>query len=244
MATSVEDTERTTVGDGPVGGGRRRRPWSPGRIAVVVVAIAALVAAFVVTRPGPVPEAPEQPAPVVDEELPIDPLTGIPVGYRKYHDEATGFTLAHPETWVPIARPDESRRLLLSAGGDSSLSVRYNLNDEPVNFESDLDALLTTTQRIVQSGGAKVLKRQGFNLHGIDGITYLSRFTNEETGRSHVNAHYFLLQGRKMFIVLFQVAPLPPVEPEEEFERMLPHINAVLDSFTIDPEDAPPEPAG
>lgn len=248
MTTSVEDTQRRAGSDDPIGGAPRpRRGWSPGRVAIVVVALGVLLAIFIATRREPTPQqvaATPPPSGTEAEELPIDPLTGLPEGYREYHDEGTGFTLAHPETWVPIARPDQSRRLLLSAGGDSSLSVRYNLNDEPFDVDTDLEAMLTTTQRIVEGGGAKVVKRQGFNMRGMDGISYLSRFTNEETGRSHVNAHYFLLQGRKMFILLFQAAPLPPVEPEEEFERMLPHINAVLDSFTIDVEEPPPPPAG
>lgn len=249
MTTSVEDTQRAGATGGPGEGGPRQRRLSPGRIAVLVVALGALVAAFLISRDrGSAPQAPEaaqQPPLVGDEELPVDPLTGMPEGYRKYRDEATGFTLAHPETWVPIARPDENRRLLLSAGGDNSLSVRYNLNDEPVDTEADLQKALPVTDRLAQgTEGAKVVKRQAFNLHGINGISYLSRFTDEETGRSLVNAQYFLFQGRKMFIVLFQVAPDPPVEPEDEFQRMLPHINAVLDSFTIEPGDAPPAPSG
>lgn len=248
MTTSVEHAERAPGTGGPIGSDPGRRRLSPGRIAVLVVALAALVAAVVISRDrGPTPLAPgaaQPPTATGEDELPIDPLTGMPEGYRKYRDEVTGFTLAHPETWVPVARPDANRRLLLNAGGENSLSVRYNLNDEPFDVEADLDAMLTTTQRIVEGGGAKVVKRQGFNMRGMDGITYLSRFTNPETGRTHVNAHYFLFQGRKMFILLFQAAPLPPVEPEDEFERMLPHINAILDSFTIEPGDPSPAPAG
>lgn len=235
MTAPVEETQRAPVADGPDAVAPRRRGLSRGRLIVLAVALGALAVVFAVTRGGG-EAAPSTPAaPVADDELPIDPVSGLPVGYRTFRDEETGFSLAHPETWVPIARPDDNRRLLLSAGGDNSLSVRYNLNDQAIDTDADLEAILTTTQRIVESGGAKVLKRQGFNLHGIDGITYLSRFTNEETGRSHVNAHYFLFQGRKMFVVLFQAAPDPPLEPEVQFERMLPDINAILDSFAIDP---------
>lgn len=244
MTAPVDDPQRTAAADGPVGPEPRRRGLSKGRVVVLLVALGALVVVFALTRRGDAPAvAPPASDATAEGELPIDPLTGLPVGYRTYQDEEAGFKLAHPETWVPIARPDENRRLLLSAGGDNSLSVRYNLNDEPFDPETDLEAMVTTTQRIVASGGAQVLKRQGFNLNGIDGITYLSRFTNPETGRSHVNAHYFLFQGRKMFVVLFQAAPDPPLEPDVQFERMLPDINAILDSFTIEPEE-PQAPAG
>ncbi len=243
MTAPVEETQRAPVTDGSGEVAPSRRGLSRGRLAVLAVALGVLAVVFVVTRSGGEAAPPPPTAPAANDELPIDPVSGLPVGYRTFRDDEAGFSLAHPETWVPIARPDENRRLLLSAGGDSSLSVRYNLNDEPIDSDADLEAILTTTQRIVESGGAKVLKRQGFNLHGIDGITYLSRFTNQETGRSHVNAHYFLFKGRKMFVVLFQAAPDPPIEPEEQFERMLPDINAILDSFAIDelePEDAAP----
>ena len=249
MAAPVEDTERPAVPGGRDGVPNKRRGLSRGGLVVLVLVLAlgALAGVLVVTlgggdEPPPVPAA----ASGGEEELPIDPLTGLPEGYRTYADEETGFSLAHPETWVPIARPDESRRLLLNAGGDNSLSVRYNLNDEPVDTEADLQKVLPATDRIAQGNGdVKVVKRQAFNLHGINGISYLSRYTDETTGRSLVNAQYFLFQGRKMFVVLFQVAPDPPVEPEEQFERMLPHINAVLDSFTIEPvPEAAPAPAG
>lgn len=243
MTASVEDTERASPGEGPAGGGPGRPRLSRGRVAVLVVAIGALIAILLLTDRGPAPDAIPQPAPGVGGELPIDPLTGLPEGYRTHRDDVSGFTVAHPETWVPIARPEGSLRLRLNAGGDNSMSVRHNLNDEAVDTEADLQKALPATDRLAQgTGGVDVVKRQAFNLHGINGISYLSRFTDEDTGRSLVNAQYFLFQGRDMFIVLFQAAPDPPVEPEDEFERMLNDINAVLDSFTIDPA-VPEEPA-
>ena len=248
MTAPVEDTERVGVVGAPTGGAAKRRGLSRGRLVVVAVALAGLVGVFLLTRDrGGEPTPPPASDPAVADELPVDPLTGVPEGYRTYRDDETGFTLAHPETWVPIARPDESRRLLLNAGGDSSLSVRYSTTEEPIASEADLQKVLPVTDRIAQgTEGVKVLKRQAFNLNGLNGISYLSRFTDEETGRSLVNAQYFLFQDRKWFTVLFQVAPDPPVEPEEQFERMLPHINAVLDSFTVDPpapEEASPPPS-
>ncbi|MDQ3354578.1 MAG: hypothetical protein M3507_08915 [Actinomycetota bacterium] len=248
MTTQAESVEESVDRAGPGGGDERggggRRGWSRGHIVALVAALAALAAVFLATRGGEVEQLPQSDD-VADEVLEADPLTGIPEDYRQYRDEATGFTLAHPETWVPIARPEKDMRLVLSAGADSSLLVRYNLNDEAVDTSADLEKVRAFTDLVAEgTEGAQVVKRQAFNLHGINGISYLSRYTNEETGRPLVNAHYFLFQGRKMFTVLFQIVPFPPVEPEDDFTRLLPDINAVLDSFTIEPGEAPPVPVG
>ncbi len=244
MTMQAESVKRELRSGGDDEGKGGRASWSRGRIVGVGVAVVALVAAFLFTRDGTVEQLPEPPTDG-GEELAIDPLTGIPEGYERYHDEATGFSLAHPETWVPLARPQGDRRLLLSAGADSSLSVRYNVTAEPIDTEADLQKVRAATDLLAEGAeGAQVVKRQAFNLNGINGISYLSRFTDPETDRSFVNALYFLFQGTRQYTVLFQIAPFPPTAPEDDFTRLLPDINAVLDSFTIEPGEAPPIPVG
>ena len=244
MTTSVDDTDRTTSPDGPGGGRPGRRRLSPARLAVLVVALGALLAVYIGTRREAVAPPDQQATATGIDERPIDPLTGNPEGYRTYTDDATGFTLAHPETWVPLRRPGGEIRLALSAGGDNSLLVRYRITEEPIDTEADLQTILPVTDRLVSAGGARVVKRQAFNLNGINGITYLSRNFARGTEQELVNAHYFLFQGRKMFILLFQVVPPPSILSEDAFERIVPDVNAVLDSFKIEPGEAPPVPAG
>ncbi|MGI8757894.1 MAG: hypothetical protein ACR2K0_01140 [Acidimicrobiales bacterium] len=227
MTTHLEHT--TTEGPaggrlGPVEPRRRRLP--PGRIVVIGLALAALAAVLVFsgdsgdgdgTTPGAADEAPRS-------------LADLPEGYVTYRDAETGFTLHHPETWIQTIRPQESQRLVLNAGGDNGVLVRVQETEQPIVTTEDLEQIRPVTDGIAASAaGVEVLATDSVTVNDMPGFFYLSRFTNEETGKSGVNAHYFLFQGRKMNIILFQAVP------EDEFERLAPEFDKVLASFRSDP---------
>ncbi len=157
--------------------------------------------------------------------------------YETYIDPEAGFSLEHPETWIPIARPDASRRLVLGAGGKNTVSVRYNENDQAINTIEDLEKIRPTTDRIAGPEGVQVLKREALLVNGMPTLYYLSRFTDEATGAKGVNAQHFLFQGTNMYILLFQAFP------EEEFDRLAPEFDKIRASFRGDPDYvAPPAP--
>ncbi len=215
----------------PVGGDRagrgERSGWSRGQIAILALAVVGLVAVFVFTRGGDDPTEEASPSPgQMDDQ------------YETFIDPQTGFSLEHPETWVPIARPDSSRRLVLSAGGQNTVSVRYNedFTKEPVTDVEDLAALQAVTDRIAGGEGVQVLQREALMVNDMPTIYYLSRFTDEASGAKGVNAQHFVFQGTDMYILLFQAFP------EEEFDRLAPDFDKIRASFRGDPDYVAPEP--
>ncbi len=228
MAVDAEAREAPAqAGDDARGGGGRRR-WSPARVAVLALAVVALGAVLFFTRGGDDPAEDAAPAP-----------PGMDDNYETYIDPEAGFSLEHPETWLPIARPDASRRLVLSAGGKSSVSVRFeeDYTKEPITEVEDLASLQAVTDRIAGSEGVQVLKREALVVNGMPTIYYLSRFTDEATGAKGANAQHFLFQGRNMYILLFQAFP------EEEFDRLAPEFDKIRASFRGDPDYVAPPAA-
>lgn len=236
MTTEVDDAKLPPAvpGEAEPPPKRRRRPsW---RVVVLVVAVG-VIGALVVFRPASEPA--KQPAPTPDQGL--SELTGgPPEGYLTYRDDETGFTLYHPASWLPIARPQQTQRLLLNAGGLSALLVRVQPTEQVIASADDLRNIGAVTDGIAASGAnVEVLKRDpDVKVNGMPGYFYLSRFTDKGTGKVGVNAQYFLFQGHKMNIILFQAVP------EEQFARLAPDFDKVLASFRSDPEPPAPAPAG
>lgn len=225
----------TPDGGGRVPGGARRR-WSARRIALAVAVLAVLGAVLLLTgRSGEEPATEEE---SVQDTAP--PLSGsLEDGFAVFTDPETGITLQHPESWVPLARPEGTRRLMLGPGGDSSVSVRVEPIDGTVETPEQLAEVQAVTDRIAAAPGVQVVKREPVEINGMLGISYLSRFTDEASGTKVANAQYFLFQGNTMYVLLFQAAP------EEEFDRLAPQFNRVLASFQapLAPEaPAPPAP--
>lgn len=231
MTTHLEQTTIKAPAEGQMEpDGPRRRRLSRGRIVVLGLALAALAAVLVFTGDSGDSDAPP---PAATEEAPRS-LADLPEGYVTYRDAETGFTLHHPETWVQTIRPQATQRLVLNAGGDNGMLVRVQEIEQPITTTEDLEQIRPVTDGIAASApGVEVLATDTVSVNEMPGFFYLSRFTNEETGKSGVNAHYFLFQGRKMNIILFQAVP------EEEFDRLAPDFDKVLASFRSDPEPAP-----
>lgn len=228
MAVDVEPAAPPsgTDHDGTDGGGparpAARRRWSSTRIATAVAALAVLGALAVFAVGSDEESASDDTA--QDESAP-SPSGELDDGYVVFSDPETGISLAHPETWVPLARADGSLRLLLGAGGDSSLLVRVEPIDGTVNTPEELTQVQAATDRIAGAPGVQVVNREAVEVNGMLGIFYLARFTDEASGTKVANAHYFLFKGNTMHVVLFQAVP------EEEFERLAPEFDKVLASF-------------
>ncbi len=201
-----------------------RRSWSRGQMVVLALAVVGLVAVFVLTRG--------------DDDAPaeeVGPVAGaMNDRYSTYIDEETGFSFAHPETWIPVSRPEGTQRVVLSAGGDNTVSVRYNQNEQAVVTVEDLEKVRETTDRIAGPEGVQVLKREALMLNDMPTLYYLSRFTDEASGAKGVNAQHFVFQGTNMYILLFQAFP------EEEFDRLAPDFDKIRATFNGDPDYEPP----
>ncbi len=220
-----------------------RRTWSPKRTAIGLGAVVALGAVLVFTSGADdlVTEIPPNEDP---PEVAVPSLTGeLEDGYVAFSDPETGITLQHPESWVPLLRPEGTRRLLLSAGGDSSFSVRVEPLDgvDVVDTPEELVQVQGVTDRIAGAPGVQVVNREAIELNGMLGIAYLGRFTDEASGTKVANAQYFLFRGNTMYVLLFQAVP------EEGFDRLAPDFDKVLASFQGAPiaeGESAPAPAG
>lgn len=240
MAVDVEPAPQSSGahhdipdGGGPVSPVARRR-WSPRRIILIVAVLAALLAVLLLTGdPEDGPTAENQSA-----EDAAPPLSGaLEDGFVVFTDPETGFTLQHPESWVPLARPVGTRRLLLGFDGQSSLLVQAVEIEGVVDTPEELRQVqVTLTDRAAGPEGVQVLKRQSLEHNGMLGIFYLARFTEEASGAEVVNAQYFLFQGNTMYVLLFQVTP------GERFDQLAPVFDKVLASFQPPPAAEAPVP--
>ncbi len=212
-----------------------RRAWSPRRVALGFGALAALGAILVVTSGSEdlVTELPaDDPA-----DIEVPPLTGeLEEGYVAFTDPETGIGLQHPESWVPLQRPDGTLRLSLGTGNGSGLRIHVDQIEAVVDTPEELTAVQAVTDRFAGPEGVQVVQREAVELNGMIGISYLARFTDEASGAKVANVHYFLFKGNTMHNLLFQAVP------EEDFDRLRPEFNKILASFQGVPvEDAPAE---
>lgn len=236
MTTQTESSVPTNPA-GPAGQpgepGGRRRPR--GRWVVLGLAVIAFGVFFFLTRDSggdvePIPDSAQGSEPGLE-----DVAGGLPDGYVTYRDAETGFSLAHPESWIQIVRPNGTERLRLNAGGMNGMLVRVQPTEQPITNEEDLEQVRPVTDGLAASSPeVQVLQQDTVTINGMPGFFYLSRLTDQESGTTAVNAHYFLFKGRTMNIILFQAAP------ETEFERLAPDFDRVLASFQSDAEVAPP----
>lgn len=218
-------------GDAPVQPPARRR-WSLKALAAGVAALATVAAVFFFTGSDEAPPPDDEPA--QDGAAP-DPGV-LEDDFVVFTDPDTGITVQHPESWVPRARPEASQRLLLNAGGQSSVLIRVDPIDGTVDTPEKLAQVQTVTDRIAGAPGVQVVHREAVEINGMLGVSYLSRFTDEDSGTKVANAQYFLFSGNTMYNVLFQAVP------EEEFDRLAPVFNKILASFHPPPpeEGSPP----
>lgn len=159
-------------------------------------------------------------------------LTGLPEGYVTYRDDEAGFTLAHPQTWIQTIRPQGDVRLVLGAGDGTTLRVRVAELEQAIDG-SNLEEIRAVTSGIVATPNPTVekqfLKGDSFSVNGLPGYYYLYTLKNTETGEDAVNAVYFVFQGRKMNILMFQSLSA------DDFELHAAEFDTILGSFRSDP---------
>jgi hypothetical protein len=230
--TGDQDPLRRRTPDGPVA----RRGWSPKRIALVLGAFLALGAVLLFTG-GSGDEVPGEQA-AQDPAAPVPSLTGeLQDGFVVFTDPQTGISLQHPKAWVPLQRPNGTLRLSVGTGNGTGLRVRVDPTEGVVDTAEELEAVRALTDKFASAEGVQVVQREAVEINGMIGISYLARFTHEETGAKVANAHYFLFKGNTMHNLLFQAVP------EEDFERLAPEFNNILASFQGVPVEGPPTEA-
>lgn len=149
----------------------------------------------------------------------------------KFNDPATGSTLEYPRSWKRVQVPNATYRLVLDGGNNAGMTLRV-FSTAVATTAANLENIKTITDGIVSSNETvKILKQQAIQLNGLIGYYYLYTF-NDDSGLPAVHAHYFLFQGRKMNMIVFQ-------SPPDEFQNLAGTFDKVADSFRSDPNIVP-----
>ncbi len=160
--------------------------------------------------------------------------SAAPPGFVTYQNHKDGFSISYPKQWRVV--PDPKVPLLLSAGGNDALSVRVLTLQQPID-PTNVASIKAVTDSILSSPSAhlQVLLSRPITIAGIGGYYYLYTFpSGNDVG---VHAHYFLFQGRKLMILVFQALPVT------DFKTLAPIFDQVSASFHSNPAILGPTPA-
>lgn len=163
-----------------------------------------------------------------------------PVHYVSFHSARDGFTISYPRTWKRVTPTDPSVPLLVSAGGQDAMSIRVIQLQSAVNT-TNISSLKSVTDSILSASPDKlsVLTSKAVSVNGIGGYFYVYTFSvdpTNPTGPTVVHAHYFLFQGRKLIILVFQA------EPSSDFLHLAATFDKVLSTLTSNPAVLGPVP--
>jgi hypothetical protein len=187
---------------------------------VATVVVLGLVVTAVVLTSGRKAKAPG-PAPASSGSVPL----------TTFHDDQTGFTIQYPRSWQKAAVPNAEYRLALDGGNNVGMTLRV-FDTETATTAANLENIKAVTDGLVTSNDTvKVLKQQAVTLNGMVGYYYLYTL-KDDAGLDAVHAHYFLFQGHKMNMIVFQASP-------DDFQRMSSTFDQIAESFRSDPDTRP-----
>lgn len=180
-------------------------------------------------------EIPEAPGTVADETV-------------TFTDEKAGIKLSYPEEWKQIENnsaidlsEDETSEVRLIAGPEQdepALLVRVRPLPAEINYDPDMSAndlgIIQGQLDKLISPDVQVLERTPINDKGKLGFHYLYVLKQQATGREGVHSHYFIFDGAKLNVLVFEVFP------RSEFEELAPTFDQIFESFTSERRDAPP----
>lgn len=165
-----------------------------------------------------------------------------------FTDQEAGFKLSYPEDWAQIENnskieltTDEDTQVRLIAGPDPdkpALKVRVVPLPEEIVYDpnmsaNDLGVIQGTLDKLIVGPNVEILSRKPINDKGLLGFHYLYAFKQESTGREGAHSHYFIFDGAKMNVLIFEALP------RAEFEEFAPTFDAILESFTSERRAAP-----
>lgn len=168
-----------------------------------------------------------------------------------FTDEKGGIKLSYPDTWKQIENnsriditddPATEVRLIAGPAQDKpSLLVRVKplpaeINYDPNMSANDLGVIQGSLDKLI-GPDVQILERRPINDKGKLGFHYLYVLKQQETGREGVHSHYFVFDGAKLNVLVFEVFP------RSDFEKMAPTFDKIFESFTSERRAAPASPA-
>ena len=162
-----------------------------------------------------------------DDPGPAPAPDDTPVPVTRFQDPETGASLEYPRSWRRVEVPNATYRLVLDGGNNLAMTLRVFTTEVPTTAQN-LENIKAVTDGIVTSNPTvKILKHQAISLNDMVGYYYFYTFT-DDSGLPAVHAHYFLFQGRKMNMIVFQANV-------DEFERHASTFDRIAESFRSDP---------
>ena len=167
-----------------------------------------------------------------------------------FTDEKGGIKVSYPDTWKQIENnsriditDDPATEVRLIAGpaqDEPSLLLRVKplpaeINYDPNMSANDLGIIQGSLDKLISSD-VQILERKPINDKGKLGFHYLYVLKQQATGREGVHSHYFVFDGAKMNVLVFEVFP------RSEFEKMAPTFDKIFESFTSEKRAAPTPP--
>lgn len=143
-----------------------------------------------------------------------------------------GVTLSLPDGWQQLASDDPQVLLVATPNGRDSVLVREVDLTVEVTAES-LDGARQFTMDLVTEGtGVEIVTGpQQVELAGLPGWYYLYRFDDLASGTVGTHAHYFLFDGTRMIVLVFQALP------EDGFAELAPTFDAMATSLRVTPQE-------
>lgn len=183
--------------------------------------------------------------------------------FVKFEDETAGISFSYPKNWKKLE--DNSKQPLKDTPGDDPSHVRVVLGPsstdpallvrvKPLASEIVIPQNITTEElgviqgyldRLIEGPDVRVAEKRPTNHKGKLAWRYLYAFKDEATGREGSHVHYFIFDGAKLDVLVFQALPAG------ELERLAPTFDKILETFEsttrIVPRPGislPPSPSG
>lgn len=171
--------------------------------------------------------------------------------FVEFEDKAAGITLSIPRDWrrltdnskLPVNETDaeDPANIRLQAGpsvAEAQLQVRViPLPAEivvPKNITTqDLGLIQGQLDKFIEGPDVRVAEKRPTNVKGLLAWRYLYNFKDSATGREGSHVHYFIFDGAKINVLVFEALPA------SELERLAPTFDKILKTFESTPRRAP-----
>lgn len=207
------------------------------RVGYVLATIALGVAAYALGTNVVAGRGSTEPAPSPSASAAVDS------DFVEFKDELAGIKLSIPKNWkrlednskspladVPVddvshvrlvAGPSSTERLLLVRVKPlpAEIIVPQNITVE------ELGAIQGQLDKFVEGPDVRIAEKKPTNVKGLLAWRYLYNFKDSATGREGSHIHYFIFDGAKINILVFEALPA------DEMEALVPTFDKILDSF-------------
>lgn len=171
--------------------------------------------------------------------------------FVEFEDEIAGMKISHPEDWRRLQ--DNSDQQLNTTDSDDPVNVRAVLGpnaNEPmllmraiplpaeIAIPEDITAeFLGTIQgqldQLIEGPDVRLAEKRPTNHKGKLAWRYLYNFRDSATGREGSHVHYFIFDGAKINVLVFQALPAG------RLEELAPTFDRVLSTFESEPRVVP-----